>query len=54
MQVQKEILGAIIAAGVLDTAQIRIANIIKEINRDEEPRHNQAYVSVINNEIQIQ
>ena len=51
---QKEIHGAIIAAGVLDSAQIRIANIIKEIDRDEEPLHKQAYVSVINNEIQIQ
>ena len=51
---QKEIHGAIIAAGVLDSAQIRIANIIKEIDRDEEPFHKLAYVSVINNEIQIQ
>lgn len=35
---------AIIAAGKLDTVQIRIANIVKEINRDEEPMHLQAYI----------
>ena len=28
---------AIIAAGRLDTAQMRIANIVKEFNREEEP-----------------
>ena len=37
---------AIIAAGLLDTVQIRIANVVKEIDREEEPRHKQAYVSV--------
>lgn len=37
---------AIISAGLLDTVQIRIANIVKEINRDEEPLHKQAYVYV--------
>ncbi len=37
---------AIIAAGKLDTVQIRIANIVKEIDRDEEPLHRQAYVYV--------
>lgn len=45
---------AIIAAGQLDTVQIRIANIVKEVNRDEEPLHKQAYVSVIENHIQIE
>ena len=35
---------AIIAAGLVDTVQIRIANIVKEIDRDEEPMHKQAYV----------
>ena len=45
---------AIISAGVLDTVQIRIANVIKEIDRDEEPLHKQAYVSVINDEIVIE
>ncbi len=35
---------AIISAGLLDTVQIRIANIVKEINRDEETLHKQAYV----------
>ena len=37
---------AIIAAGLLDTVQIRIANMVKEIDRDEEPMHKQAYVSI--------
>ena len=35
---------AIIAAGKLDAVQIRIANIVKEINRDEEPLHRNAYI----------
>ena len=37
---------AIIAAGKLDTVQLRIANIVKEIDRDEEPMHRQAYVYI--------
>lgn len=45
---------AIISAGVLDTVQIRIANVIKEIDRDEEPLHKQAYVSIMNDEIVIE
>lgn len=45
---------AIIAAGLVDTVQIRIANIVKEIDRDEEPMHKQAYVSVIDNQIVIE
>ena len=45
---------AIISAGLLDTVQIRIANVIKEIDRDEEPLHKQAYVSIINNEIVLE
>ena len=45
---------AIIAAGIADTVQIRIANIVKEIDRDEEPMHKQAYISIINNEIVIE
>ena len=45
---------AIIAAGLLDTVQIRISNIVKEINRDEEPLHRQAYVSVIDDKIIIE
>ena len=44
---------AIIAVGVLDTVQIRIANIIKEINREEAPRIKQAYISVENDKIII-
>ena len=45
---------AIIAAGLLDTVQIRISNIVKEINRDEEPLHKQAYVCVIDDNIVIE
>ena len=45
---------AIISAGILDTVQIRIANVIKEIDRDEEPLHKQAYVSIIDDEIVIE
>ena len=45
---------AIIAAGLVDTVQIRIANILKEIDRDEEPMHKQAYVSIDNNQIIIE
>lgn len=44
---------AIIAAGLIDTVQIRIANIVKEIDRDEEPLHKQSYVSVVDDEIII-
>lgn len=44
---------AIIAAGLIDTVQIRIANIVKEIDRDEEPLHKQSYVSVVDDEIVI-
>lgn len=44
---------AIIAAGLIDTVQIRIANIVKEIDRDEEPLHKQSYVSVVYDEIVI-
>ena len=45
---------AIIAAGLIDTVQIRIANIVREIDRDEEPMHKQAYVSVIDGKIEIE
>ena len=45
---------AIIVAGLVDTVQIRIANIVKEIDRDEEPLHKQAYVSVIDDNIVIE
>lgn len=44
---------AIIAAGKLDTVQLRIANIVKEIDRDEEPLHKQSYVSVVDDQIII-
>ena len=45
---------AVIAAGLLDTVQIRIANIVKEIDRDEEPLHKQSYVYAENDEIIIE
>lgn len=45
---------AIIAAGLIDTVQIRIANIVKEIDRDEEPMHKQATVYVEENQIIIE
>ena len=45
---------AFISAGNLDTVQIRIANIVKEINRDEETMHKQAYVSIDGDKITIE
>lgn len=45
---------AIIAAGLFETVQVRIANIVKEIDRDEEPMHKQAYISVIEDKIVIE
>lgn len=45
---------AIIAAGLVDTVQIRIANVVKEIDRDEEQMHKQAYVGVIEDKIVIE
>ena len=45
---------AIIAAGLFDSVQIRIANIVKELNRDEEPLYKQAYISVIDDKIVIE
>ena len=45
---------AIIAAGLLDTVQIRISNIVREIDRDEEPMHKQAYVYVHDKKIIIE
>lgn len=45
---------AIIASGILDTVQIRIANIVKEIDRYEEPLHKQAYVYVVDDKIEIE
>lgn len=45
---------AIIAAGNLDVVQIRISNIVKEMNRDEEPVHRQAYVYIDEDKIIIE
>ena len=44
---------AVIAAGLFDPAQVRIANIVKEINRDEEPLHKNSYIYVENDKIII-
>ena len=45
---------AIIVAGVLDAVQIRISNVVKEIYRDEETMHKQAYVSIVEENIIIE
>ena len=45
---------AIIAAGLFDAVQVRIANIVREIDREEEPLHKQAYISVVNDKIIIE
>ena len=45
---------AIIAAGKLDTVQLRIANIVREIDRDEEPLHRQAYVYIEDDKVVIE
>ena len=45
---------AIISAGTLDTVQLRISNIVKEIDREEEPLHKQAYIYVSKDEIVIE
>ena len=44
---------AVIAAGTFDAVQIRIANIVKEINRDEEPLHKNCYIFVDGDKILI-
>lgn len=45
---------AIIAAGILDAVQVRISNIVKEINRDEEILHKQAFVSIEDEKVVIE
>ena len=45
---------AIISAGMLDAVQIRISNIVKEMDRDEEIMHKQAYVYVVDDKIIIE
>lgn len=45
---------AIIAAGLLDAVQIRIANIVKEVVREEEPLHKQAYIYTTEGKIVIE
>ena len=45
---------AIISAGTLDTVQLRISNIVREIDREEEPMHKQAYIYVSEDKIEIE
>ena len=45
---------AIVAAGLFDAVQIRIANIVKEIDREEEPMHKQACISIVEDKIVIE
>ena len=45
---------AIIAAGVFDSVQVRIANIVKEIDRDEEPLHKNSYIYIGDGKIIIE
>ena len=45
---------AIIAAGRLDTVQMRIANIVREFNREEEPLRKLAYAYVDKDKIVIE
>ena len=45
---------AIIAAGNLDVVQIRISNIVKEIDRDEDTVHKQAYIYIEDDKIIIE
>jgi septum site-determining protein MinC len=37
---------AIIACGTLDSVQLRIANVVKELNRDEEPFRKNVYIYI--------
>ena len=54
MQELKEINKQLSQHGLFDAVQVRIANIVKEIDRDEEPMHKQAYISVFENNIIIE
>ena len=46
--------GAMISAGRLDTAQMRIANIVKEFNREEELLHKMAYAYIDGDKIIVE
>lgn len=45
---------AIIAAGTLDAVQLRIANIVKELSKDEENVKKQAYIYVEDDKIKVE
>ena len=45
---------AIIATNEIDSAQIRIANVVKEIDRDEEPLHKNSYIYIHDDKIVIE
>ena len=51
---QREISKQLLLHGLFDAVQIRIANIVKEIVRDEEPMHKQAYISIVDDKIIIE
>ena len=42
------------AGGLFYDVQVSIANIVKEIDREEEPLHKQAYISVVEDKIVIE
>ena len=45
---------AIIAAGRLDTVQMRIANVVKEFDREEEPLRKQVYAYIDDDKIVLE
>ncbi len=45
---------AIIAAGKLEALQVRIANIVKEVEKEEKENSKQAYISVIEDKVVIE
>lgn len=45
---------AIVAAGTFDGVQVRIANIVKEIDRESELSREQVYIHVVGDEIMVE
>jgi septum site-determining protein MinC len=45
---------AIVAAGTFDAVQVRIANIVKEIDRESELSREQVYIHVVGDEIMVE
>lgn len=46
--------GAIVTAGLLDAVQVRISNIVREIDKNEELSVNRAFICVKGNKIKIE